>query len=353
MNPMILSTTFERGEDGLPPTDGYIYSRYDNPNRHALEQKLTALEVGVDCVTFSSGLAAAMAVFHSLGKDAHIILPDDMYFGVRAILETLYPTWGLSFTAVDMSDIEHIEMALQANTRLIWTETPSNPRLKIIDLRAVVDLAKSRKILTACDNTWATPYFQKPLELGIDIVHHSTTKYLGGHSDILGGALIFRENTETTQFIRQYQKIGGAVPSPFDCWLLCRSLATFHARMAVHSQNATLLADYLYQHPKIDEVLFPGLPHNAYHSLAQKQMSGGFGAMMSVLVKGGQTEALQMTSKLRIFKHATSLGGVESLIEHRKSIEGTHSQSPENLLRISVGIEHIDDLIQDFEQALG
>jgi cystathionine gamma-synthase len=353
MNPIVLSTTFERGEDGLSFPSGYIYSRYDNPNRHALEEKLNLLEGGAECITFASGLTAAMAVFHSLGANSHIILPDDVYFGVRSIIENVYRPWGLTFSAVDMSDIRHIEQAINPQTKLIWTETPSNPQLKLTDLQVVVDLAKSRNILTACDNTWATPYFQKPLEIGIDVVHHSTTKYLGGHSDVLGGALIFREKTELSEFVRLYQKTGGVVPSPFDCWLLCRSLATFHARMPIHAHNAMQLANFLNQHPKIEQVLYPGLPENPYHEVAKKQMRGGFGGMLSILVKGGQAEALQIASGLQIFKHATSLGGVESLIEHRKSIEGIHSPSPENLLRVSVGIEHIDDLIADFAQSLG
>jgi cystathionine gamma-synthase len=293
-----------------------------------------------------------MAVFHSLGAGSHIILPDDIYFGVRSIVENLYKVWGLSFTAVDMSDIRQIEQAITPQTKLIWTETPSNPQLKLTDLEAVVSLAKSKNILTACDNTWATPYFQKPLQLGIDIVHHSTTKYLGGHSDILGGALVFKAKTELSEFVRLYQKTGGAVPSPFDCWLLCRSLATFHARMPIHARNAMQLANFLNQHSKIERVLYPGLPQNPYHEVAKRQMQGGFGGMLSILVKGGQAEALQVASGLQIFKHATSLGGVESLIEHRKSIEGATSLSPENLLRISVGIEHIDDLLEDFARVL-
>ncbi|MCU0443999.1 MAG: PLP-dependent aspartate aminotransferase family protein [Microscillaceae bacterium] len=352
MSPIVLSTTFERGEDGLSFPSGYIYSRYDNPNRHALEEKLNLLEQGSECISFASGLTAAMAVFHSLGTGSHIILPDDIYFGVRSIAENVYKTWGLSFTAVDMSRLDHIAQAIRPQTKLIWTETPSNPQLKITDLAAVVDLAKSHKLLTACDNTWATPYFQQPLALGIDIVHHSTTKYLGGHSDILGGALVFKEKTELSELVRLYQKTGGAVPSPFDCWLLSRSLATFHARMPIHARNAMQLAEFLQSHPQIEQVLYPGLPQNPYHEVAKKQMLGGFGGMLSILVKGGQAEALKIATNLKIFKHATSLGGVESLIEHRKSIEGALSPSPENLLRVSVGIEHIDDLLEDFAQAL-
>jgi cystathionine gamma-synthase len=352
MPPIVLSTTFERGEDGLSFPSGYMYSRYDNPNRHALEEKLKALEGGSECITFASGLAAAMAIFQSLGTGSHLILPDDLYFGVRNILEKLYRPWGLSFTAVDMTNLAEVEQAITSTTKLIWTETPSNPQLKLTDLAAIASIAKAHQLLTVCDNTWGTPYFQQPFSMGIDIVHHSTTKYLGGHSDILGGALIFKESSDMSELVRNFQKIGGAVPSPFECWLLNRSLATFYARMPIHASNAMQLATYLSQHPKIEKVMYPGLPHNEYYPLAQKQMKNGFGGMLSILVKGGQSAALSVASGMKIIRHATSLGGVESLIEHRKSVEGELSKSPENLLRVSVGIEHIDDLIADFEQVL-
>lgn len=350
--PLILSTTFERGADGLSYPGNYIYSRMDTPNRTALEQKLNLLEGGSECISFSSGLTAIMAVFQSLGAGSHIILPDDIYFGVKNIVGKLYQHWNLSFSLVDMTDLNALRNAIRPQTKLIWIETPSNPRLKITDIAAIAEMAKPLNILTACDNTWATPFFQLPLEMEIDIVMHSTTKYLGGHSDILGGALIFKEQTETSEFIRAYQKVGGAVPAPFDCWLLCRSLSTFHARMPIHARNAQALAEYLSTHSGIEEVLYPGLAGNLYHQVAVKQMKNGFGGMLSILVKGGQSAAIQLTQRLQLFKHATSLGGVESLIEHRQSIEGELSQSPDNLLRISVGIEDISDLLQDFKQAL-
>jgi cystathionine gamma-synthase len=351
-NPIVLSTTFERGEDGISLPGGYLYNRYDNPNRHALEDKLAALENGAQAITFASGLTAAMAVMQTLGTGSHVILPDDIYFGVRNIIATLYERWGLSLTAVDMSNPKNVQKAIQKNTKLIWMETPSNPRLKLCDITAIAEIAKAKNILTACDNTWGTPYFQRPLELGVDISMHSTTKYLGGHCDILGGALIFREKNETSEFIKNYQTIGGAVPSPFDCWLLCRSLATFPARMPIHAKNAQTLANFLTTHPKIETVLFPGLKTDPYHKVAKKQMKNGFGGMLSILVKGGQESALKLTKNLEIFTHATSLGGVESLIEHRKSVEGIHSASPDNLLRVSVGLENVNDLIDDFTQAL-
>ncbi len=351
-SPLILSTTFERGDDGLSYPGNYVYSRYNTPNRHALEQKLAVMEAGMDCVTFSSGLTSIMAVFQSLGTGSHIILPDDVYFGVRHIIGVLYAQWNLSCSYVDMSNHGAVKDAILPHTKLIWMETPSNPRLKITDIAAIVSIAKPLRILTAVDNTWATPYFQLPLQMGVDIVMHATTKYLGGHSDILGGALIFGEPSETSAFIRNFQKMGGAVPAPFDCWLLCRSLSSFYARMPVHAANAQLLAEFLADHPAIEQVLYPGLPGDPFHTIAAKQMTQGFGGMLSILVKGGEPAALQLTQRLQLFKHATSLGGVESLVEHRRSIEGEVSQSPGNLLRVSVGIEDGKDLVEDFRAAL-
>ncbi len=352
MSPIVLSTTFERGNDGLSHPSGYIYSRYDTPNRHALEQKLAMMENGTSCVTFASGLTAALAVFQSLSSGDHIILPDDTYFGVRSILMHLFPQFGLTFSLVDMLDLSNIEKAIQANTKLIWIESPSNPLVKVTDIQGVVAIAKKYNCFTVADNTWATPFFTKPLALGVDISLHSTTKYLGGHSDILGGALIFKEENKRSEFIRTFQKVGGAVPSPFDCWLLCRSLATFSARMPIHADNAMQLATFLSQHPAIEAVMYPGLPSNPQYEIAKKQMTNGFGGMLSILVKGGQVAALTLCSRLKLFAHATSLGGVESLIEHRRSIEGVDSPSPDHLLRISVGIEAAEDLIADFAQAL-
>ncbi|MBY0476129.1 MAG: aminotransferase class I/II-fold pyridoxal phosphate-dependent enzyme [Chitinophagaceae bacterium] len=352
MSPIILSTTFERGEDGVNFPSGFFYSRYDNPNRHSLESKLAKMEGGSSCVSFASGLAAATVVFQSLKTGDHIILPDDTYFSIRSILDTMFSGFGLTYTLVDMSDLNNLKAALQPNTKLIWMETPSNPLIKVTDIAAVTAIAKAHDYFTVADNTWATPFYTKPLELGVDIVLHSTTKYFGGHSDILGGALIFAADNDRYEFIRACQKLGGAVPSPYDCWLLCRSLTTFTARMPIHTNNAMQLAQYLETHPKIERVLYPGLPSHPQHEIAKQQMKGGFGGMLSILVKGERAAALKLATDLRLFTHATSLGGVESLIEHRKSIEGPASATPDNLLRISVGIEHIKDLIEDFEQAL-
>jgi cystathionine gamma-synthase len=352
MSPIILSTTFKRGDDGISYPGGFFYSRYDNPNRHSLEQKLAKMENGAACVSFSSGLAAATNVFQSLKTGDHIILPDDTYFSIRTILDAMFGGFGLTYTLVNMTDHAAIEHAIRSNTTLIWMETPSNPSLKITDIAAVVAIAKKHNCFTVADNTWASPYYTKPTDLGVDISLHSTTKYLGGHSDILGGALIFKEANARYDRIRSFQKLGGAVPSPYDCWLLCRSLTTFVARMPIHSNNAMQLAEYLEAHPKIEQVLYPGLPSHPQHLIAAKQMINGFGGMLSILVKGDRSTALKLAANLKLFTHATSLGGVESLIEHRKSIEGELSPTVDNLLRMSVGIEDIKDLINDFEQAL-
>ncbi len=388
--PIILSTTFERADDGSLVEGRDIYTRASNPNRRALEEKLAALEGGSEAIAFASGQAATMSIFHTLGAGSHVILPDDIYYNTKVIIDTLYANFGLTCTEVDMTDLNAIKRAIKKNTKLIWIETPSNPSLKVTDIQAVVKIAKAKNIMVACDNTWATPFFTRPFEFGVDVVMHSTTKYFGGHSDILGGVVIlppaappapdggaYSSSPEASSFseskilappsgagatdasgaaIRTYQSVGGAVPSPFDCWLLNRSLSTYAIRMPVHGQNAMKLATFLENHPKIEKVNYPGLKSNEYHKVAKKQMRdangvSGFGGMMSVLVKGGQKEAMELASKLKIFKHATSLGGVESLIEHRYSVEGPHSKSPENLLRISVGIENIIDLIADFEQA--
>lgn len=350
--PIFTSTTFERGESGTDFPGGYIYSRYNNPNRHILEDKIASMEEGAACISFASGMAAANAVFQSLQSGDHIIMPDDTYFAVKHLLNLVFSRMGINYTAVDMTNPANVSSHIKKETKLIWIETPSNPLLKITDITSIVEIATQHHCITVVDNTWPTPYFSKPLQLGADIVLHSTTKYLGGHCDLLGGALVFREQNETYQFIRDLQRLGGAVPSPHDCWMLCRSLSTFSARMPIHATNAMQLAQYLEQHPAIEKVFYPGLPSHPQHDIARKQMKDGYGGMISVLIKGDSKKALSEAGNLKYFKHATSLGGVESLIEHRKSIEGPNSNTPENLLRISVGIENINDLIEDWIQAL-
>jgi cystathionine gamma-synthase len=350
---IILSTTFERNTEGGFPEGRDIYTRASNPNRRALEQKLAALENGVESITFASGQAATLSIFHAvLQPNSHVIIPDDIYYGTRVVLDKLFAQWQVSFSAIDMTNTEGVESAIRENTKLIWIESPSNPSLKVTDIQGVTDIAKRHSITTACDNTWATPYYTQPFELGVDLIMHSNTKYFGGHSDILGGCVIVKKTDELSQKIRDFQTLGGGVPSAFDCWLLWRSLSTFPLRMRAHGENAQKLAEYLTQHPKVEKVMYPGLSTNEFHEISKKQMQNGFGGMMSILVRGNEKTALHFASNLKLVKHATSLGGVETLVDHRRSAEGVHSNSPENLMRISVGIEHIEDLIEDFKYAL-
>jgi cystathionine gamma-synthase len=345
-----LSTTFERDPDG-EYSRGFIYSRMGNPNRQALEHALATLENGKVGAAFSSGLAAIGAVFGALQPGDHVIAPRDIYHGTARQLDTLFARWGLQASFVDMTELNRIQAALQPNTRLLWIETPSNPLLQCVDIEAVAALARSHGALAVADNTFASPVLQQPLQLGCHLVVHATTKYIGGHSDVLGGMVVAAENNELFERIRQTQILGGAVPSPFDCWLLLRSLPTLAYRMRGHCSNAMQVARFLAGHNNVQAVHYPGLESSPYHALASRQMKG-YGGMLSFQVKGSQQAALSVAAKLRLFTRATSLGGIESLIEHRASIEGPDSQTPQNLLRVSVGLEHADDLVNDLSQAL-
>ncbi len=369
-----LSTTFHKADDGTLP-GGYLYGRPNNPNRESLEHALASLEEGAAALAFSSGSAATLAVFQALSPGDHVIAAEDAYYGTPILLRTVMANWGLKHTLINMQDLAAVERAITPATRLIWTETPSNPLLNVTDLRAIVALAKKCGALVACDNTWATPLFQLPLKLGVDVVMHSVTKYLSGHSDVTMGALILRENggengreekdgrenggRETSgkekspllEKITAIQHEGGAVPSPFECWLTLRGLQTFPYRVRAHAENAQRVAEFLSTQPKIEAVHYPGLPSHPGHKIAAAQMSG-FGGMMSIQVKGGQAEAFKLVAGLKLFSHATSLGSTHSLIEHRASVEGANTRSPANLLRLSIGLEHPDDLIDDLEQAL-
>jgi cystathionine gamma-synthase len=349
IQPIILSTTFERGIDGDFP-GGHIYSRSSNPNRASLENVLAKLENGADAASFSSGNAAGMSVFQSLPAGTHIIAPDDMYHGLRNQLKNLFAGI-LTFDFIDVNDTEVLQKHIKPETGLIWLETPSNPLLKITDIKKIVAIAKARGIKVVCDNTFATPICQQPLPLGADLVMHSATKYFGGHSDLMGGALITAEKSEWWQKIRQVQEMGGAIPSPTDCYYLARSIKTLPYRVKGHVQNAQLLAEFLEQHPKVERVLYPGLPSHPQHAIAKEQMLA-FGGMLSFIVKGDENDTHNIINKLKLFTRATSLGGVESLIEHRATVEGPDTRTPRNLLRVSVGLEHIDDLIADLKQAL-
>lgn len=349
IQPIVLSSTFERDSDGTY-SKGYTYSRADNPNRRMLETVLAKLEGGADAAAFSSGNAAGMAVFQSFQPGTHVIAPDDMYHGLRNQLKTLF-NGILEFDFVDINDIDVVADHIKPHTGLIWIETPSNPLLKLTDIKKLVALARQHYIKVVCDNTFASPMGQQPLSLGADMVMHSTTKYLGGHSDLTGGALITAHQDDWWDKVKAIQQMGGAIPSPTDCYWLVRSIKTLPYRMRGHAQNAQLLAEFLETQPQVEKVLYPGLPSHPQHQLASEQMLN-FGGMISFLVKGGTEAALMVASKTRLFAHATSLGGVESLIEHRASNEGPDTKTPQNLLRVSVGLEHIDDLIEDLSAAL-
>jgi cystathionine gamma-synthase len=347
--PISLSTTFFRSEDGGYP-GGHMYSRVSNPNRSALENVITKLEFGAETCVFSSGNTAGMSIFQALKPGSHIIAPDDMYWGLKKQLLTIFEGI-LTFDFIDLTKPEKIESYINSSTALIWAETPSNPLLKITDIVALATISKKHKLIFAVDSTFASPILQNPLLLGADIVMHSTTKYIGGHSDVLGGSLTTAKTNEFWEKIKNIQQTGGAVPSPFDCFLLIRSIKTLPYRMQGHCDNALKLAQYLEKHPKIEKVYYPGLPAHAQHEIAKKQMKN-FGGMLSILVNGGAAEARKVVNTVKIFTQATSLGGVESLIEHRASVEGPDTKTPQNLIRISVGLEHIDDLMEDMEQAL-
>jgi len=345
-----LSTTFERAKDGSYPS-GYDYIRGGNPNRRSLEAALAQLEGGASAIAFASGMAASHAVFQALAPGDHVIAPLDAYFGTAKLLRTQLERWGLEASFVEMSDAAAVQAALRPSTRLIWTETPSNPTMAVTDLRAIVAIAKSRRALTACDNTWATPFLQRPLELGVDLVMHSTTKYLSGHSDAMGGVVVAREDGEVAERLRALQSDGGAVPSPFDSWLVLRGIRTLPWRMRAHCSNAAAVAAFLAGHPRVERVHYPGLSTDPGHAVAKAQMAEP-GGMLSFVVRGGRAEAFDVAARLRLFIRATSLGGPESLVEHRASIEGPATRAPEGLLRLAIGLEHPDDLVEDLRQAL-
>ena len=349
IQPITLSTTYERGEEGDFP-GGFIYTRAHNPNRKSLENVLAQLEGGEDACAFSSGNAAGSAVFQSLEPGSHILAPDDMYHGLRTLLKEVFKGI-LEVDYIDMGNLDIIKNSIRSQTKLIWLETPSNPLLKVCNIRAIVELAKPNSILVACDNTFATPVFQKPLELGADIVMHSTTKYLSGHSDVLGGVLITKKKDAAWERIRNIQALAGAVPSPFDCYMTVRGIKTLPYRMRGHVENAAKLAAFLNGHSAVEKVFYPGLTTHPNHKIAADQMNG-FGGMLSFLVQGGAENAKKVANTVKIFTQATSLGGVESLLEHRFSVEPPDTKTPQNLLRLSVGLENIEDLIEDLSLAL-
>jgi cystathionine gamma-synthase len=347
--PIHLSTTFERDAEGNYRS-GFIYGRSANPNRQALEEGLAALEGGEEAAAFGSGLAASSAVLQSLAPGDHMIAPMDVYHGMTKLLREVYMRWGLEVSFVDMTKLDSVREAVRPQTKLIWVETPSNPLLKITDIIAAADIAHKAGALCACDNTWA-PIVQRPLDLGADLVMHSTTKYLGGHSDVTGGAIVVKTKTDFSERVREIQTTCGAVPSPFDCWLILRGMRSLPWRMRAHSENALTVATWLADHQRVDAVHYPGLASDPGHEIAARQMNA-FSGMLSFEVHGGKEAALGVAAKTQLFVRATSLGGVESLIEHRASIKGEDPRTPQGLLRLSIGLEHPDDLIEDLAQAL-
>ncbi len=348
--PIHLATTFRHGADG-ERIAGYEYQREGHPTNDRLRDALAALEGGEDAITFASGMAAISNLLECLPNGARLLIPDDCYTGLRMVCAEYLPERGIETVTVDMGDPDAVRAACAQPTALVWIETPSNPKMKISDIAELVKIAHAAGALAVVDNTFATPLLQRPLALGADVVMHSTTKYFGGHSDVLGGALIFARRDAFFAKVAHRVHVTGATLAPFSAWLILRGCRSLGARMAMHCANARALADFLAAQPQIERVNYPGLASHPGHAVAAKQMRD-FGGMLSIELHGGREAALAMAAKLRIFTNATSLGGCESLVEHRASVEGPNPRSPQNLLRMSVGLEHVDDLIEDLRQAL-
>ncbi len=354
--PIYQTSTFVFQDVGV--TRGYDYSRTSNPTRKALEHCLAALEGGQAGFAFSSGMAAETTIMHLLKTGDHVVCGDDVYGGTYRLFESVMKELGLEFTFLRLDDRRKIEEALRPNTRMIWLETPSNPLLNIVDIEMAVDIARRHNLLTVADNTFATPYFLRPIEYGVDLIVHSTTKYLNGHCDVIGGAVVTTtdEQTERIQFLLNAM---GTCASPFDCWLVLRGIKTLPVRMARHEENAKLIATYLMQHPKVSKTHYPGLESHPGNGIAKRQMTG-FGGMVSFEIKGDLEKANTFLRSVKVFSLAESLGGADSLVEHPSTM--SHASMPaavrqaagiaDNLIRLSVGLESAEDLIDDLAQAL-
>ena len=349
--PIHLATTFRHGPAG-ERLAGYEYQREGNPTNDRLREALKALEGGEEAMTFASGMAAMSTLLESLPTGARVLFPDDCYTGLRMLFAEFLPERGIVPIEVDMADLDAVRAACAQPLAMLWIETPSNPLLKVCDIAALAALGHAAGALVVADNTFATPLLQRPLALGADIVMHSTTKYFGGHSDVLGGALVFARNDALAQRVAHRLHVTGGVMAPFSAWLTLRGCRSLGARMAMHCANARAVATFLSTHPRVARVNWPGLPSHPGHAIAARQMRD-FGAMLSIQLHGGRDAALAVAGRLRVFTNATSLGGCESLVEHRASVEGAHPRSPQDLLRISVGLEDAGDLVADFAQALG
>jgi len=349
--PLHTATTFARDDD-YQLRGTHLYSRYGNPTIDQAEQIIARLENGHDALVFASGLAGIAALFETVKPGAHIVAPEIMYWGTRDLMTRMIAKQRLTATYVDPADLEALRAAMvPGKTELVWMETPVNPVWDVIDIRAVADIAHAAGAELAVDSTSASPVVTRPLDHGADIVFHSVTKYLNGHSDVLGGALVTGEDNARWAEARSVRNVTGGILAPFEAWLLIRGMRTLFVRVNKAAETSLAIARHLEHHPKVEKVLYPGLQSHPHHEIARRQMDG-FGAMMSICVKGGMAEAGRFIRALQIFLPATSLGGVESLAEHRKVIEGDASPIPDNLIRLSVGIESRDDLIADLEQAL-
>jgi cystathionine gamma-synthase len=348
-----LSTNYEQTPDGAYHQDR-VYTRADNPTYELTERLIAALEgAGCGCILFGSGMAATTAIFQSLVPGDHVLVARILYWGVRRWLAEFGLTWGLDVEFVDTTDLAAVESAIRpGSTRLLWVETPANPTWEITDLAALSKLAHAAGVRVVVDNTVATPVLTRPIELGADLVVHSATKYLNGHSDVLAGAVVTARNDPFWQRIRSWRREAGAVPGPFEAWLLQRGMRTVFLRVRHASGSALAIARHFESHPALRAVLYPGLASHPGHEIAARQMKGGFGGMLSLRLAGGREHAMAVLSAVKVFKRATSLGGVESLIEHRRSMEGPSSSVPDDLLRVSVGIEAVGDLVADLEAAL-
>ncbi len=349
--PIHLATTFRHGPAG-ERVAGYEYQREGNPTNDRLREALKALEGGEEAMTFASGMAAMSALLESLPAGARVLFPDDCYTGLRMLFAEFLPERGIVAVEVDMADLDAVRTACAQPLAMLWIETPSNPLLKVCDSAALAALGHAAGAVVVADNTFATPLLQRPLALGADIVMHSTTKYFGGHSDVLGGALVFARDDALARRVAHRLHVTGGVMAPFSAWLTLRGCRSLGARMAMHCANARRLAEFLAAHPAVARVNWPGLPSHPGHAVAARQMRD-FGAMLSIQLHGGRKAALAVAGRLRVFTNATSLGGCESLVEHRASVEGPNPRTPQDLLRISVGLEDAGDLVADFAQALG
>jgi len=354
--PIFQTSTF--AQDDVGKTRGYEYSRTGNPTRAALESVIAGLEGGSHGFAFSSGMSATDSVVRLLSKGDHVVVSNDVYGGTYRLFTKVMERFGLEFSFVDTSDIEVLERAFRLNTKMLWIESPSNPLLKLTDIRSASKIARSKGVLTVVDNTFMSPYFQLPLDMGSDIVVHSTTKYLGGHSDVVGGAVVSKD-PDISERLKFIQNSAGAIPGPFDCWLVLRGIKTLALRMERHDSNARIVAEFLEGHPKVERVIYPGLKSHPQHELAKRQMTG-FGGMVSFWPKGGKISSRAILMSTRLFVLAESLGGVESLISSPSAM--THASIPaelrkktgirDDLIRLSIGIEDADDLVEDLGKSL-